>query len=551
MRRGLAAIALLLALLPAAAAAEDSPGSAAFTASSARAVAVQIIAAGGPGGSAGAVSAPPDASMSGSFAYPDDGSILSVGSLSASASATGSSETSTASATAEAGSVSLFGGEITVGSVVGAVNVGATTTGGSGDFANTGVSGLVALGQPVGAAPGTQVPLADWGSLEVLSQSVTPSGLGGGVGYQESTTALVVHVTADHGGLAAGSEIVIGYAQATAQGPPQPPPPPPPATTAPPPPPPPRPPATTAPPPPTTTATPATPPPPPPAPKTKPAVTPKPKPAPTPAPKAPSKPNAKPKPVATPKPPEPVEAGAGPPLPAIHTAPLTVTPKLTAARYVFPVYGPSSYTDTFGAPRADVSWHHGDDIFAPLGAPILAVADGVVFSVGWNHLGGYRLWLKDDQGNQFYYAHLSAYSPLAVNGRRVQAGAVLGFVGNTGDAVGTPYHLHFEVHPKDLLYLGYDGAVDPTKYLDAWRHLQDVRITTPGFAPLVAKPKPGVKPAPPPGAILLQATDISTASGLDPGSLRRALAALSHEGDGALVGAFQEPPAGPHPVRAQ
>jgi hypothetical protein len=133
----------------------------------------------------------------------------------------------------------------------------------------------------------------------------------------------------------------------------------------------------------------------------------------------------------------------------------------------------------------------------------------------------------------------------------VQAGAVLGFVGNTGDAVGTPYHLHFEVHPKRLLYLGYDGAVDPTKYLDAWRHLLDVRITTPGFAPLVAKPKPGVKPAPPPGAILLQATDISTASGLDPGSLRRALAALSHEGDGALVGAFQEPPSGPHPVRAQ
>jgi len=74
-----------------------------------------------------------------------------------------------------------------------------------------------------------------------------------------------------------------------------------------------------------------------------------------------------------------------------------------------------------------------------MGTPILAVADGTVFSVGWNTLGGNRLWLRDKDGNTFYYAHLSAYSPLAVNGLRVKAGAVLGFVGNTGDAITTPY----------------------------------------------------------------------------------------------------------------
>ncbi len=67
---------------------------------------------------------------------------------------------------------------------------------------------------------------------------------------------------------------------------------------------------------------------------------------------------------------------------------------------MFPVYGESSYSDTFGAVRGDVSggWHHGDDIFAPLGAPILAVAHGTVFSVGWNKIGGWRLWLRDDRG---------------------------------------------------------------------------------------------------------------------------------------------------------
>jgi hypothetical protein len=200
-----------------------------------------------------------------------------------------------------------------------------------------------------------------------------------------------------------------------------------------------------------------------------------------------------------------------------------VQPKLTAGGYVFPVYGPVSYGDSFGAFRGDVpgNWHHGDDIFAPLGAPILACSDGIVFSVGWNDVGGNRLWLRDSQGNEFYYAHLSAFSPLAKNGRRVKAGEVLGFVGNTGDAAGTPTHLHFEVHPSSLLYLGYDGAVDPTSYLQAWQHLQDVRFqNVAGWVPAQGVSDPAPKPA----AILLQVSDISEASGLDPGSLQRAIA---------------------------
>ena len=53
---------------------------------------------------------------------------------------------------------------------------------------------------------------------------------------------------------------------------------------------------------------------------------------------------------------------------------------------------------------------------------------------------------------------------------------MIGFLGNTGDAQTTPYHLHFEIHPVSLLYLDYDGAVDPTTYLDAWRKLEDVEL---------------------------------------------------------------------------
>jgi len=161
--------------------------------------------------------------------------------------------------------------------------------------------------------------------------------------------------------------------------------------------------------------------------------------------------------------------------------PLRVTPALGPGRYVFPVLGPyPPFFDTFGAARPGVSWHHGDDLFAARGRPVLAVADGVVFSVGWQRLGGWRLWLVDAAGDEFYYAHLSRYSPLAVDGRVVRAGQALGYVGSSGDAEDTPPHLHFEIHPATLLGLGYDGAVDPTRYLRAWLQLRSpVRASPP------------------------------------------------------------------------
>jgi hypothetical protein len=54
--------------------------------------------------------------------------------------------------------------------------------------------------------------------------------------------------------------------------------------------------------------------------------------------------------------------------------------------YVFPVDGGASYVDTYGAGRSDIydGWHHGDDLFAPLGTPVVAVARGTLSLVGWN-----------------------------------------------------------------------------------------------------------------------------------------------------------------------
>jgi murein DD-endopeptidase MepM/ murein hydrolase activator NlpD len=165
--------------------------------------------------------------------------------------------------------------------------------------------------------------------------------------------------------------------------------------------------------------------------------------------------------------------------------PLKTTPPLGLSRYTFPVAGDSSYVDTYGAFRGDVpgNWHHGDDIFAPLGTPVLAVADGTLNRVGWEHLGGWRLWVRDTKRNQFYYAHLSGYSPLALHSRHVKAGDVIGFIGNTGDAFTTSPHLHFEIHPHQLLRLDYNGAVNPTHYLDSWQHIARPLAPKPAHPP--------------------------------------------------------------------
>jgi murein DD-endopeptidase MepM/ murein hydrolase activator NlpD len=165
--------------------------------------------------------------------------------------------------------------------------------------------------------------------------------------------------------------------------------------------------------------------------------------------------------------------------------PLKLTPPLGLSHYVFPVAGRSDYIDTYGAFRGDVpgNWHHGDDIFAGLGAPVLAVADGTLNRVGWERLGGWRLWVRDTKRNQFYYAHLSGYSPLALHSKHVMAGDVIGFIGNTGDAFTTSPHLHFEIHPHSLLQLKYNGAVNPTNYLDHWRHVTLHRTPRPAHPP--------------------------------------------------------------------
>jgi murein DD-endopeptidase MepM/ murein hydrolase activator NlpD len=475
-------VLLLLAGVLVAGAAGASPSAPAPTVS-ASAFGITVVLPGQTGAAVAGVTAPgaaPAAALDG-YVYPADGSAVRTGALSSSAFARANGKP-TAQAVADVLSVSLFNGEITAEAVASRANAsaaGATPNGAA-------LTNLVALGQTIAATANQRIPLGDWGYAIALEQAVEASTANEVRNARVSVTALRVVLTADHGGLPAGSEILVGHTEAALAMP---------AVT------------------PTTPGTATT------------VTTPSPKPA-RPA-GVPPKTRKK-----LPKPPEP-DTLPGKPGSIFRMPPLDVSAPLSPEGYVFPVYGPSSFTDTFRAPRAGVGWHHGEDIFAPLGAPLLAVADGTIFSVGWNDRGGYRLWLRDRQGNQFYYAHLSAFSPLAVDGNEVRAGNVIGFVGNTGDAQSTPYHLHFEIHPVGLLPLGYDGVVNAFPYLSAWRRLQDISFAAGrGWAP----PVPANATAPHAAAFLLGSTDISTASGLDPGSLDRALTApVSAEGDGALI----------------
>jgi len=107
-----------------------------------------------------------------------------------------------------------------------------------------------------------------------------------------------------------------------------------------------------------------------------------------------------------------------------------------------PVQGASAYGDSWGAPRSGGRRHQGVDMLAPMGTPLQAVVSGTI-SHGTNRLGGTTISLLGDNGNRYYYAHLSRYEGLP---GRVEQAQVIGYVGDSGNATGVP-HLHFEIRP--------------------------------------------------------------------------------------------------------
>ncbi len=142
---------------------------------------------------------------------------------------------------------------------------------------------------------------------------------------------------------------------------------------------------------------------------------------------------------------------------------------------VFPVVGPYRYTNDFGDPRPQ-GQHEGNDVLAPKKSIVVAVEDGTIKLWTTSARAGCMLYLYGVSGTTYLYIHLNndvtmandnrgkcvpggSYWPGLKNGQHVVAGQAIGFIGDSGDADGTP-HLHFEVHPND------GEAANPFPYLN-------------------------------------------------------------------------------------
>jgi murein DD-endopeptidase MepM/ murein hydrolase activator NlpD len=122
---------------------------------------------------------------------------------------------------------------------------------------------------------------------------------------------------------------------------------------------------------------------------------------------------------------------------------------------VCPIAGAVSFIDSWGFPRPQGS-HQGVDLMSPAGTPNVAVVSGTV-EMRAGATSGNGVYLSGDNGDLYYYFHLSGYEG---GPRRVAQGEVVGYVGNTGDASGGATHTHFEIHP------GHGGAVNPYPYVE-------------------------------------------------------------------------------------
>lgn len=110
--------------------------------------------------------------------------------------------------------------------------------------------------------------------------------------------------------------------------------------------------------------------------------------------------------------------------------------------------------DTWGGARSGGRRHQGVDIFAPRGTLVRSATRGVVARIGDYGIGGKHVWVLGPGGERHYYAHLDDWAPGLHPWQVVRAGDPLGAVGTTGNARGTPPHLHYGIYASA-------GALNP------------------------------------------------------------------------------------------
>lgn len=119
--------------------------------------------------------------------------------------------------------------------------------------------------------------------------------------------------------------------------------------------------------------------------------------------------------------------------------------------------------DTWGGPRDGGRVHEGQDIFAARGTPIYAATAGFVYRVATTERGGRVVWVAGAGGRRYYYAHLDSWSDIT-EGEPVSTDTVLGYVGNSGNAITTPPHLHFGIYSGSRRTCDRQ-VLDPLPYL--------------------------------------------------------------------------------------
>jgi hypothetical protein len=136
----------------------------------------------------------------------------------------------------------------------------------------------------------------------------------------------------------------------------------------------------------------------------------------------------------------------------------------TVDDWYFPVVGENQWKSGSWMPNTprehqDGRTHPAIDIYAQTGAPIVAPVSGEILRIGVNtRVGGNWVVLQGDDGIEYYFAHMQNPTHLD-SGARVEAGWVLGGVGDTGSAKGTSPHVHLSMKTSSGQY------IDPRPWL--------------------------------------------------------------------------------------
>ncbi len=160
---------------------------------------------------------------------------------------------------------------------------------------------------------------------------------------------------------------------------------------------------------------------------------------------------------------------------------------------IFPVVGDTYYSDTFGAARSGGRTHEGIDImgYGWKGIPIVAAHDGVIErTTASSGSACCAIWgLAADDGWETWYIHMNNDTPGTDDGKgwgfvpgldvgtRVEAGQLIGWVGDSGNAEWVTPHLHFELH-KDGRVINPYASLRAASTIDMPRIAGANRFTT-------------------------------------------------------------------------